>query len=279
MDILPLGLILFIVSIFGLIIGSFLNVVIYRLHTGKSLNGNSHCLSCGRNLRWFELVPVLSYLLLFGRCRTCGSYIPGRYLLVELLTALLFVVAWLSSSSFVGFLFLTIFISLLIVGAVYDLYHMIIPDEVSFSTAVMAVLWSVYLTYLTGDLTVFWHSLLAGILASGFLFILWLVSRGRWIGFGDAKIAFSLGTLCQLSGVFSFMVFSFWVGAIVGLGIVGINHLFKVLRITRVGGRFGYVKMKSEIPFAPFLIIAFFLVYFGQLDVLRFSSYVASLLY
>jgi len=76
---------------FGVIIGSFLNVLIYRFHTGKSLSGHSHCLSCGTRLCWFELLPLVSYLGLRGRCRTCGCRIPNRYFLVEFATGMAFV--------------------------------------------------------------------------------------------------------------------------------------------------------------------------------------------
>src|SRR5690606_22028608 len=107
---------------FGLVIGSFLNVVIYRFHTGRSLNDRSHCLSCGKTLRWFELFPIFSYLALRGRCRSCRSFIPYRYALVEALTACLFLLAYLKTLDLFLLPGLLIFLSLLIIVAVYDVY-------------------------------------------------------------------------------------------------------------------------------------------------------------
>lgn len=251
---------------YGLIIGSFLNVVIYRFHTGRSLSGHSHCLSCGRRLRWFELVPVVSYLVLLGRCRSCRSLIPIRYALVELVTAGAFVVAYLHTTSLVLLGLLLVFLSLLIVVAVYDLYHLIIPDSLSAALAVVALLAAGYEALLAHDWSIVGLAVLAGAIAALFFAGLWWMSSGRWLGFGDAKLAFPLAAMTGLSGVFSLVVWSFWVGAIVSLAIIAVQAL-------GLHKRFGFggtarVKMKSEIPFAPFLIIAFVLVYFFDADVL-----------
>jgi len=94
---LPTSFLLIIAFGFGIIIGSFLNVYLYRFHTGKSLSGSSHCLSCATPLKFYELVPLFSYLFLRGRCRTCSSLVPSRYFLVELLTGILFVICALTA--------------------------------------------------------------------------------------------------------------------------------------------------------------------------------------
>ncbi|MCA9362246.1 prepilin peptidase, partial [Candidatus Kaiserbacteria bacterium] len=114
---------------FGVIIGSFLNVYIYRFHTGKSLAGHSHCLSCGTPLRWFELFPILSYMILRGRCRTCGCRIPSRYFLVELATGVLFALTLTLTLDLAAILLWWFIFSVLVVILVYDLYHYIIPDR------------------------------------------------------------------------------------------------------------------------------------------------------
>lgn len=255
-----------IVSIFGLVIGSFLNVVIYRFHTGKSLNDRSHCLSCGTTLKWYELFPVLSYLVLWGRCSQCQSFIPYRYALVELVTAGSFLLIFLHTSALIVLVLLCAFVSVLIIGLVYDLYHMIIPDEVSIGIAFLAVLIVGYQSLMLGTIEFFLWSLLAGILAFLFFASLWWFSDGRWLGFGDAKIAFGLGVLVGLNDVFSLLVLSFWIGAIISLTVI----LLAKLGLHRLWGFPGAsrVKMKSEVPFAPFLVIAFYLVYFFGVDVL-----------
>lgn len=269
---LPLPLFVFIVFGFGIIIGSFLNVYLYRFHTGKSLSGKSHCLSCGTSLRPYELFPLISYLCLRGKCRTCGSHIPSRYLLVELLTGVLFVVTALMATNLVSLIIALIFVSILVVIAVYDLYHLIIPDELVISLALLAVLEQGYSLAKGLPVTDFGYNILAASLGSLFFYCLWHYSKGKWIGFGDVKLAMPLGIMVGSASVFSMIVVSFWVGAIVGLGTLaylalkrrGQPHL-RLLpqRLT----------MKSAIPFAPFLIIGFLGVYFFGIDVIALLSY------
>lgn len=253
---------------FGLIIGSFLNVVIYRLHTGRSLNDRSHCLSCGRQLEWYELVPLLSYLVLRGRCRSCQSLIPYRYALVESLTAAAFVLAYFKADGVIEFLFLATLLAIFIVGFVYDLYHMIIPDEVSWGGAVIAAAFVSYLAFIQSDLSI----LITAALGAGAAFLayssLWYFSGGRAFGFGDAKLAVSLGMLVGLSGVFSLVVLSFWVGAVTSLLLMLGQKI--VLNITSIRRSSQRVNMKSEVPFAPFLLAAFILVYFFNANVLTY---------
>ena len=147
--------------VFGVIIGSFLNVYIYRLHTGKSLMGSSHCLSCGTDLKPYELVPLFSYLALLGKCRTCRSYIPNRYFLVEILTGALFVGVVLTVADVVTMLHTLFFVSVLVVIAVYDIYHMIIPDELVAALVCTVISSQLYLHIIGLPLTIFWWNVLA----------------------------------------------------------------------------------------------------------------------
>ena len=273
---MPSSVILSLVFVFGAVIGSFLNVVIYRLHTGKSINARSHCLSCGCSLRWYELFPLVSYLLLYGRCGHCRAGIPSRYFLVELLTGLSFVMVWQFTQHPFLLLLLLVLVAVLIVGMVYDLYHMIIPDEIVILVSVLAV------THLLWRHWPDWGALGTAISAGGLAFLwyggLWYYSKGRWIGFGDAKLALPLATFLTPLGAFSLIVWSFWIGAVVSLLILGFQQLFNRGQIPL---RFwsGPLKMKSEIPFAPFLVIAFVFVYFFNLDVLSLTSYAIESLY
>lgn len=260
-----------VVLAFGLVIGSFLNVVIYRFHTGRSLNDRSHCLSCGQTLNWFELFPVLSYLFLRGRCRSCRSFIPYRYALVEALTAGLFLLAYLKITDLILLPGLLIFLSLLVIVCVYDIYHQIIPDELSISLAAVAVTMIGYQAWIGNDWSIFWSSVLAGAAAFTFFASLWWFSDGRWLGFGDAKLAVSLGLLVGLVGTFSMIVFSFWIGAFLSLILITLQ---KFVQSRRLGQTFGRVNMKSEVPFAPFLILAFILVYFFNADALSLIEWV-----
>lgn len=264
--VLPPIFYIFVAAIFGLVIGSFLNVVIYRLHTGRSLNDRSHCLSCGRQLEWYELLPLVSYLALRGRCRTCQSLIPYRYALVETLTAAAFVMAYIKAASVIEFLFLATILSVLIVGLVYDFYHMIIPDEVSLGAALLALAFVTWSALTEGELEILMVSGLGASAAFLTYASLWYFSRGRAFGFGDAKLAVSLGLMTGIYGVFSLVVLSFWIGALVSLALILWQRI--VLNISAAKRKGRRVNMKSEVPFAPFLLASFILVYFGSVNVL-----------
>lgn len=269
---LPLWYVVLVAFGFGVIIGSFLNVVIYRFHTGKSLAGLSHCLSCQTPLRFYELFPLFSYLGLRGRCRSCSAHIPSRYFWVELATGLLFVAVTLTLSPlwWPAGLFL---VALLVVVAVYDIYHLVIPQLFVWLLFIIALAIIGGRYYLVPDLWQVGSQILAGLLAYGFFAGLWKMSAGRWIGYGDAKLALPLGLIVGLTGTFSMIVLSFWVGTIISLGLLFVGRLRQKPGKTHLRFLSTPLTMKSEVPFAPFLIIGFLLVYLGQVDVLTLISY------
>jgi leader peptidase (prepilin peptidase) / N-methyltransferase len=258
---------------FGVIIGSFLNVYIYRFHTGKSLSGSSHCLSCGTKLQWFELFPLFSYLSLRGNCRTCGCKIPARYFLVELTSALLFMLTLTLTSDVLTILFYWGIFSILLIITVYDLYHFIIPDELTVAlTLVILVLfgYEYYLGILSLEAII--TMCLAALGGGAFFLFLWLVSRGAWLGFGDVKLAFPLGLLVGATKVFSFVVLAFWIGAAISLLIIGFMKLRRGKEHLHLEGR--ALTMKSAIPFAPFLVASSLVILFTQFDVLQLFSFI-----
>jgi len=279
--------------IFGAIIGSFLNVVIFRFNTGVSLGGRSGCFSCGRKIKWFDLIPIWSFLNLGGRCRSCKSRLSLQYPTVEMMTGFLFLATFLKYFSFgfplelsiiylpdyiqAGFLFsIDLFVlCLLVVIAVYDLKHKIIPDSLVFLFCVLAfgrLLFSVeisslfYFPYLL--------DLLAGPILALPIALLWFISGGRWIGLGDAKLAIGIGWFLGFSLGVSAMIVGFWIGAVVGVLLVCISKLARVSSVRRLLLNAGakHLTMKSEIPLAPFLILGFMLVYFFNIDVLGLSA-------
>jgi leader peptidase (prepilin peptidase) / N-methyltransferase len=260
-------------ALLGVIIGSFLNVFIYRFHTGRSLSGSSHCLSCQASLRWFELFPVLSYLALRARCRHCQATITPRYLIVEVLTGLLFFLVvnfipvwWLWPLAWT-------LVSLLVVILVYDINHMVIPDSLVIAATVLAVIHLSYDWYLVGSITNILYSVLAGAIAYGFFAALWKYSAGRWLGYGDAKLALPLGLMVGWPGVFSMLVLSFWVGTIISLSMLGYQQYRRRRGQQRLRFLTQPLTMKSEVPFAPFLIVGFLLVYICGVDVLSLIAY------
>ena len=269
-ELLPLWYQYTFVGVLGLIIGSFLNVYIYRLNTGKSLAGHSHCMSCGTGLRPYELVPLLSYLFLRGRCRTCGCYIPIRYFFVELCTGVFFLLAYYVAGSLIEFLYLAALLSVLIVITVYDVRHFIIPDKLTMSLAVLVIAWQGYVLYLGGTWQAFGIAVGAAALGASFFYFLWLVSDGRWIGFGDVKLAFPLGVMVGPTLVFSMIVLSFWIGAFISLLIIGCAKLIRGQ--VRLQNRIFRLTIKSVVPFAPFLVAGSLLVLFTHINVLSFFS-------
>ena len=264
--------------LFGVIIGSFLNVVILRTHTKRSLGGHSHCMSCGKRLGVLELVPVLSYLVLLGRCRFCGARISPRYILIELSAGVLFASVFTLALSPLLLVAHLIFLSLLLVVFVYDIEHLIIPDEYALALVPFAlVLGAAQLeTFSLGNI----GGLFVGA-ACSFLFLggLWKLSGGRWIGLGDAKLSVPLSLAVGLMHTFSLVVFAFWIGAALSISVLGLVQLLargqKHLRFFPTP-----LTMKAEVPFAPFLIGSFLIVYYGQADVFTITdvalSYVLS---
>ena len=248
-------------GVLGAAIGSFLNVVIYRLNTGRSLQGSSHCLSCGVVLSWYELFPVASYVVLLARCRHCGARIPSRYMLVELLTAGLFLLGWhLFHADLIALALNGVLFSLLVVITIYDIRHTIIPDVLVIYLAGLALGFLGYHVYQNGDWLSALFDVLGGVGASLFFFGLWLVSHGRWIGLGDAKLAMPLGVIVGVTSVFSMVVLSFWIGAVISVALIGVQHLLKKGK-THLPFLSLPLTIKSEVPFAPFLVLGFLCAY------------------
>ncbi len=246
---------------FGAIVGSFLNVVILRFNTGRGIGGRSGCSVCGAQLRWFELLPIVSFLIQRGRCRSCQSKLSWQYPLVELLTGALFVAVWyLFAPSVLFFMLYATIWSLLVVMLVYDIHHKIIPDAFVYAFCALSLL----TIFLRGDATLW--GLLAGPLCAAPFALLWLISRGAWMGFGDAKLALGIGWLLGLVPAFSALILSFWTGACISVGIM----LWERLRTphSALSGAHGRFTMKSEVPFAPFLILGTALVFFFDYDIL-----------
>jgi len=268
---LPTWLLTIFIGLFGLLIGSFLNVFIYRLHTGKSLNGRSHCMSCGTGLCWFELVPVASYAVLLGRCRTCSSRITPRYAVVEFVTGALFVLAAVTAASLFELIWLLLVLATLVVVTVYDYHHFIIPDELTATLAVLTTGWLGYQWWAGVSVESLLWTVGASMAGAAFFFALWFVSKGRWLGFGDVKLAIPLGLMVGYTGVFSFVVLSFWVGAAISLVLLGYQKYQR--------GQAGLhnvpqsLTMKSAVPFAPFMIAGTLLVYFYNVNVLSLFSF------
>lgn len=250
----------------GLIIGSFLNVVILREGTGKTILGRSHCGSCGTQLVSYDLVPVFSWFALRGRCRYCGSRVSFQYPLVEATTGALFVAIGLSPLGPIEMAFALVVASLFVAITVYDLRHTIIPDAWSYYAAGAALVYA-FLAVSSPEEAIMVLS--AGPIAALPLAGLWAVSGGRWMGLGDAKLALSIGWLLGPVIGLSAILFAFVLGAAASVFILlPLSHVGEIARaigITSLSPAQRRFTMKSEVPFGPFLVASCIILWFAQL--------------
>ena len=274
--------------LFGVILGSFLNALLFRYQTGTGIGGRSHCMNCGHTLSAFDLVPIFSYLLLFGRCRYCSSKISIQYPLVELTAGLLVFGVFLhffspelfsvslNLFSVFSFLFSVILWLLFLFLFVYDLRHKILPFSALALTWICSLL-LILLSYFILPTSYFLlHELLAGPAVASPLLLISLFSRGRAMGWGDGLLSLSIGWLLGLSGGMTALVLAFWSGAIVGLGMIAYSNRALRLELGALSGKLSphtshpapssSVTMKSEIPFGPFLLLGTVAVYFFHID-------------
>ena len=255
-------------GLFGLIIGSFLNVLVLRKSV-LTLGGRSACMSCETELRWFELIPVFSWVYLRGRCRTCGSSISVQYPLVEASTALLFSVIGASVLALdpLAALLALLIVSLLVAIAAYDILHTIIPDMWGYTFAVATLALTLYSGVPQGTSWLLY--LAAGPIAALPISTLWFVSGGRWIGLGDAKLSLGIGWLLGPVYGITAVFFAFVIGAIISVFVLmPLPHIMRALSkrgIARFHGQGSGLTMKSEVPFGPFLIASCFIVWFSLL--------------
>jgi leader peptidase (prepilin peptidase)/N-methyltransferase len=244
--------------LFGAVIGSFLNVVIHRLPRGESLAfPGSRCPGCGTPIRPADNVPILSWILLRGRCRACGGPIAARYPLVELANALLWAALAARFGPGLPFAVFAPFVSALLAVALIDLEHLIIPDAISLPGIVAGLGASLALPprdgllaalieqrlglhHLPGILATpaFWDSAIAVVVGGGFFYAVAVVSRGG-MGGGDIKLTAMMGAFLGLRDMAVAVFVGLLSGSIVGLALMAL----------------GRKKRKDLIPFGPFLAL------------------------
>ncbi len=263
-------------ALLGIIIGSFLNVVIYRYNTGRTILGRSQCFSCRRTLRWYDMIPLFSFLFNRGRCRTCKSKLSWQYPLVELATGVLFVLVYSRFASLANqipvlFVYQVVYyliqMCLLVVIFVYDLRHKIIPNALVYAFSLIALVHLFFGLAPMGGLQFSMPSfmcLAAGPILAFPFYLVWLLSRGKWMGLGDAKLALGMGWFLGLSAGGSAIMIGFWVGAVVSVFLLLLKELFAGARSKTLFGirlNLPELNLKSEIPFAPFLIIGLLIAF------------------
>ena len=221
------------IFLLGLCVGSFLNVVIFRVHDGESfVRGRSKCRTCEEPLGIRDLVPVLSYLNLRGRCRGCKNVIAWQYPAVELATGALFILAYTHAGVTIQFVRDAVFASFLVIIFVYDLRHMLIIDRFTIPAIIFAIIVNLWLGFIPA-----WSLLAGGLVLSAFFWIQFLVSRGTWVGGGDIRMGALMGFMLGLEQGLVALFLAYVFGAIVGGALL----------------LAGKVNRKTPIPFGTFL--------------------------
>ena len=257
------------VFFFGLLFGSFMNVLALRFGFTEMPRHRSGCQACAHELRWFELVPVLSYVVLRGRCSACGSAIAAQYPLVELLVGALFTATYLAAWPFLSIWHMLSFAALLVFWTsfvlllIYDIRHTLVPTAFVVWLALSASAVRLSEAAFVGNLFPLHDALLGAFLLGGAFFLLVLVTRGKGIGLGDVYVATALGVLFGAGRGIEVVTLAFWIGATVGIALVLAKR---------------QVRMKSEVPFIPFLFVAAVLGAYTAISPFTLVSTVTALL-
>ncbi len=239
----------------GLCVGSFVNMLVYRTAVSYGLEKDkilrkvkdgkrserSFCDFCGKQLHWYENVPVVSWLIQKGKSRCCHKSLPLLYPIIELVTGLLFVITVSQLGLTLSLIPGLVLVTMLVFSFVFDLKYMLLPD---FSTVIMVVMVGILVYFGWGQVSPLQY-LEAAVGAMGFLGILYLVSKGKAMGFGDVKLAFFMGLLLGFPSIVVAFYVAFISGAVGGVGLM----------LAHKAGR------KSLIPFGPFLILGTFIAW------------------
>ena len=246
--------------VFGLIFGSFLNVVIYRLKTGEPLGfSRSFCPECRAKLKWFDLIPLFSFIFLRGRCRYCQKKISWQYPIVEILSGLIWVGAFYVTppdkgglGGVLNFVYYLFIFSALLVIAVYDFKWKIIPDKIIYPAIAVALIYNLF--NLPLDKGGLGGGLLTAATAFLFFFLFFYFSKGKAMGLGDAKLAFLIGLFLGPWLSLAAFTSAFVIGAVFGIMLIASRRR----------------TLKSIIAFGPFLVAGAAVAFF-------FSDFVNSL--
>jgi prepilin signal peptidase PulO-like enzyme (type II secretory pathway) len=254
----------------GLCMGSFLNVLVDRGQKGESLLGWSQCDHCGYRLRWYDNVPILSFLFLRGRCRKCGQKLSWQYPIVELGMGLLFLIVGYK----IGFLdlvlvdqtyfdtweslFIVLTVFLLAAVFLWDLKYMVIPNELVLAGLSVAFFYSIYQQFNLGTSWFDIYSpvisgLVGSLIVSGFFYLLYFFSKGKWIGGGDVKLGLWIGWLSGWQMAYLMLLVAYVLGAAVSVALLALKKK----------------KMNSQVPFGPFLILGCLIVLFWGESVIQ----------
>jgi prepilin signal peptidase PulO-like enzyme (type II secretory pathway) len=233
--------------ILGIIFGSFISAVSWRIPNGMSfVRGRSVCPNCRNNIRWYDNIPLLSYLVLGGKCRKCKEKISIRYPAIELATGLGFpaILYFIDVTGVITLVYILLMFLILLTIFIIDLEHQIIPDSLVFLGLFITLIYSLSINNYSLFIILF-----SGFLGASFLMFIHLITRGKGMGLGDVKFAVLGGMIMNLKLLPLWLLLSFLTGAIAGI----------ILILS------GKAKMKTKIAFGPFLILGIVLTFaFGN---------------
>ncbi|MCX6785801.1 MAG: prepilin peptidase [Candidatus Komeilibacteria bacterium] len=223
------------IFILGLIFGSFLNAVIFRLKRNEQfIRGRSKCLSCKHNLAWQDLIPLFSFIFLRAKCRYCKAKISWQYPAVELATALVFLIGYWHYLNLTDYSVYLVFSCFLIIIFVFDFKYYLILDKVSLSALMAAFVFNFLLGYSAINL------LIGALAVAGFFLLQFVVSQGAWIGGGDLRLGLVMGAMLGWPMALVALSLAYLSGAAAGLILI----VFKKKRFN------------SQLPFGTFLSLA-----------------------
>lgn len=254
-----------IIFILGLAFGSFLNVLIDRLPQEQSILGRSHCDYCKHTLAWYDLIPLISFLVLGRRCRYCKKSLSWQYPVVEMITGTSFLLISnikyeISNFFFLDLLILFGIIACLIVIFFADLKYQIIPDSMQVTFFVFALGYKGMgvvgglNTWLYAYIVILLHSFVAAVVVLAPILFLFLITRGKGMGFGDVKLSFTMGFLLGIPQGLMALYLGFILGAIAGVALIMVKKK----------------KLRSKIAFGPFLVLGTVVMLFWGSLVIEF---------
>jgi len=239
---------IYLAFIFGLVFGSFMNAIIYRLKNGLPISGRSFCPECKAKLKWYDLIPLLNFIWLRRRCRYCHKRISWQYPAVEFMSGILwFVIFYKNKFDFLNAGYEILIFSALLVIAVYDARWKIIPDKVVYPAIAVALTYNIF--------NAIAFPLFTALSAFLFFFAIYYFSKGKAMGLGDAKLAFLIGLFLGPWPALTAFISAFIIGAAFGIILIWL----------------GRKNLKSQIAFGPFLVLGAFLAFF-------FSDFIIKLL-
>jgi leader peptidase (prepilin peptidase) / N-methyltransferase len=252
--------------LFGASIGSFVQVVVSRLHVAPIVKARSKCLSCGEALRAYDLIPFFSYLFLRGKCRYCKTPYGLESLLIEVIYGISFVLLYITIISgqpnlfhmLSYFLYYTVLFAVLGIIALYDRKHTYIPVLFLFMYCFLTLL-MLFVRHMFEPTSL---TLLAPIIIALPFLLLFIVTKGRGVGFGDVLLFLGVGAFFGIEQGVAVLMLSIWMGAIVG-------SMLYLIDKKKVNG-------KTQLPFVPFIVVAFLIVLFTDIDIFSIANLFAT---